>query len=158
MAVFPESMNRLNREDVSGSLGIIENYIRYITERVEFSNKNMTRTVSAAGTSSVEILQHVLDLANAVAIIQSTVSGMVGDITGLGTRIGAAESNITDLSTRVLAAESGVDSLEGRMDTAESNITALSGRMDTAESNITALQTAINDLTARVAALEGGTT
>ena len=37
--IFPESMNRLDLSDPSGSLSTVENYIRYMTERMEFSNK-----------------------------------------------------------------------------------------------------------------------
>ena len=53
MAVFPESMNKLDVNDTTGSFNRIENYIRYMTERVEFAMRNMTRNVSDAGVSSV---------------------------------------------------------------------------------------------------------
>ena len=36
--VFPEEMNPLNIDDVRGSLRTIEDYIRYMTERMEFAN------------------------------------------------------------------------------------------------------------------------
>lgn len=38
MAILPEGMNRLNPKDVGGSLSVLENYIRYMRERIEFSS------------------------------------------------------------------------------------------------------------------------
>lgn len=77
MAVLPESMDRLNVEDSKASLSIIENYIRYMCERIEFSTRNMTKTVSAAGVSSAEIsvqsMQEQLDaLEKRVAALETT--------------------------------------------------------------------------------------
>ena len=55
MAVLPESMDRLDVNDAPGSFAKIQDYIRYMGERIEFSMRNMTKTVSAAGVSSAEI-------------------------------------------------------------------------------------------------------
>ena len=45
MSVLPESMAALPREDVGRSLQVLEDYVRYMSERLEFSvsglNKNM---------------------------------------------------------------------------------------------------------------------
>ena len=76
-------MNRLDLSDPSGSLSTVENYIRYMTERMEFSNKNLSRTVSSAGVSTVELLQIILELSNSVSSLQSTGSGMEGAGRGL---------------------------------------------------------------------------
>lgn len=38
MAILPEGMNHLNPRDVGGSLSVLENYIRYMRERIEFSS------------------------------------------------------------------------------------------------------------------------
>ena len=47
MAVFPEGMNKLNANDVRGSLAIMENYIRYMSERMEFTMYNMQKQLNA---------------------------------------------------------------------------------------------------------------
>lgn len=47
MAVFPESMNRLNRGNTEESLATIENYIRYMTERIEKATSALSNRVGA---------------------------------------------------------------------------------------------------------------
>ena len=105
MAVFPESMNRLDAQNVPKSLEIVENYIRYMTERMEFSTSKMTKSVNSAGVSSVALLQLVQDVSSAVSVLQSTVSGMRGSITDLSGRMTALESRIAALEGRVKALE-----------------------------------------------------
>lgn len=105
MAVFPESMNRLDAKNVPKSLEIVENYIRYMTERMEFSTSKMTKSVNSAGVSSVALLQLVQDVSSAVSVLQSTVSGMTGSITDLSGRMTALESRIAALENRVKALE-----------------------------------------------------
>lgn len=105
MAVFPESMNRLDSQNVPKSLEIVENYIRYMTERMEFSTSKMTKSVNSAGVSSVALLQLVQDVSSAVSVLQSTVSGMTGSITDLSGRMTALESRIVALESRVKALE-----------------------------------------------------
>ena len=105
MAVFPESMNRLDAQNVPKSLEIVENYIQYMTERMEFSTSKMTKSVNSAGVSSVALLQLVQDVSSAVSVLQSTVSGMTGSITDLSGRMTALESRIAALEGRVKALE-----------------------------------------------------
>ena len=45
MAVFPETMDRLNTQDVGKSLDRIERYISYMTERVEHTNRKSEKTM-----------------------------------------------------------------------------------------------------------------
>lgn len=52
MAVFPESMDRLDKDDVAASLATIESYIRYMTERIEFANSTLNRKVKALETTT----------------------------------------------------------------------------------------------------------
>lgn len=46
MAVFPETMNRLEPNDVRKSLEHIERYIAYMTERVEHANANSEKVAT----------------------------------------------------------------------------------------------------------------
>lgn len=105
MAVFPESMNRLDPQNVPKSLDIVENYIRYMTERMEFSTSKMTKSVNSAGVSSVALLQLVQDVGSAVSVLQSTVSGMTGTMTELSGRLTAQEEQLAALADRVKALE-----------------------------------------------------
>lgn len=136
MAVFPESMNKLDVNDVPGSLSRLESYIRYMTERVEFSMRNMTRNVSDAGVSSVEILLLMQEMSGTVATLSTTVNGMVGSINGLSSRL---------------------DSVQGKLTTMEGQMTEMQTGLSEMDSKITDLQSQITALSGRVAALEGGT-
>lgn len=100
MAVFPESMNRLDAKNVPKSLEIVENYIRYMTERMEFSTSKMTKSVNSAGVSSVALLQLVQDVGSAVSVLQSTVNGMTGTITDLSGRLTALEDRVKALEDK----------------------------------------------------------
>lgn len=100
MAVFPESMNKLDAKNVPKSLDIVENYIRYMTERVEFSTSKMTKSVNSAGVSSVALLQLVQDVGSAVSVLQSTVNGMTGTITDLSGRLTALEDRVKALEDK----------------------------------------------------------
>ena len=76
MAVFPEGMNKLDANDVRGSLAVMEDYIRYMSERMEFTMQRMTKTAvsaSDANEAKVQELQAQLDaLSKRVAALEST--------------------------------------------------------------------------------------
>lgn len=46
MAVFPEQMDMRDEHDVRKSLARIERYIAYMTERVEFANRNSEKAMT----------------------------------------------------------------------------------------------------------------
>ena len=143
MAVFPEGMNRLDVNNVPGSLSRIENYIRYMTDRMEFAMRNMTRNVSDAGMSSVEVMLLLKEMANTVSVINSTVQGMQGDITALSNRVTQVQNAHTSIAADITALRDNVTKVQNAQ--AEMN-----GKIINLQSQITAL-------TARVADLEGGT-
>ena len=111
-AVLPERMDKLNAEDVRSSLSIIENYIRYMGERIEFSVRNMTKTVSAAGVSSAEIYVQITQIGNSLSALQSTVNGMAGNVlnltntqTSMQTTLEQMQARLDDLEKRVAKLE-----------------------------------------------------
>lgn len=136
MAVFPENMNKLDLEDTKGSLSRIENYIGYMTERMEFAMRNMTRNVSEAGTSSVEVLLLLQEMSADVAKLSSTVNAMTGDITAIA---------------------SGLDGVRNEVSGVKTEVSGLKTEVSGIKNNITAIQGSIGSLEARVSALEGGT-
>lgn len=91
-AVFPESMDKLNHKNAEGSFAIIENYIRYMVERIEFSVRGVTRNVSSAGVSNVEIAIRLEEIANAVSSVASEINVIKGQITDLQSRVETLES------------------------------------------------------------------
>lgn len=112
MAVFPESMDKLDAEDTRGSFATIENYIRYMAERIEFSMRNMTKTVSAAGVSSAEMYILLTALQNEMSALRSTVNGMSGNLTSLSGQVGEMQSAIQALQSSVTELEQRVAALE----------------------------------------------
>ena len=114
-AVLPENMDKLNVEDVRSSLSIIENYIRYMGERIEFSMRNMTKTVSAAGVSSAEIYVLITAVSNNLSALQSTVNGMSGNITSLTNTQTSMQAALEQVQTRLEEMQTQLDDLEGRV-------------------------------------------
>ena len=114
-AVLPENMDKLNVEDVRSSLSIIENYIRYMGERIEFSMRNMTKTVSAAGVSSAEIYVLITAMSNNLSALQSTVNGMSGNITSLTNTQTSMQTTLEQVQTRLEEMQTQLDGLEGRV-------------------------------------------
>ena len=96
--------------------------------------------------------------ASADTALQGQITSNDGDISGLDTRLTAAESNIT-------SNDSDISALDGRLTTAEGNITSndtdisnLDSRLTTAEGNITSNDTDISNLDSRLTTAEGNIT
>lgn len=115
MAVLPENMDKLNVEDSKTSLGIIENYIRYMGERIEFSMRNVTKTVSAAGVSSAEIYVLVTAMSNNLSALTSVVNGLSGNINSLTTNQATMTATLEQLKTQVGEMQTQLDELETRV-------------------------------------------
>lgn len=120
MAVFPENMDKLSADDVPGSLSIIENYIRYMGERMEFAMRNMTKTVSAAGVSSAEMYVLLMALQNTVSALTSTVQGIAGDMTSVKSDVGSIKTDISSLQATVSGIQEQITSLDARVTALES--------------------------------------
>lgn len=112
MAVFPESMNKLDPEDTRGSFSTIESYIRYMGERMEFAMRNMTKTVSSAGVSSAEMYILLTALQNDLSALKSTVNGMNGTITGLSGQVGEMQTSLSSMEEQIASLEQRVTALE----------------------------------------------
>lgn len=112
MAVFPENMDKLSADDVPGSLSIIENYIRYMGERMEFAMRNMTKTVSLAGVSSAEMYVLLTATSNSLSALQSTVNGLSGNVTTLQGQVNSLLGSVDALSTRMDSLGARVTALE----------------------------------------------
>ena len=125
MAVLPESMDKLNTDDTRGSLTIIENYIRYMGERVEFAMRNMTKNVSAAGVSSVETYILLTALQNELATLKSTVNDLNGTVTGLGTQVSGLSGSIQTMQESIASVNESVSALDGRIASLEQRVAAL---------------------------------
>lgn len=119
MAVFPESMNKLDLNDTTGSLARIENYINYMGERIEFAMTNVTRSVGEAGTSSVEVLQAVNKVLDEVSKVSSVVNRLAGEIVGTNNRIDKMQDNIEEMHGNITTLQESITDLAGRVEALE---------------------------------------
>lgn len=133
MAVFPESMNRLNPDDTAGSLNTLESYVNYITERVEFAMRNMTRNVSEAGTSSVEVLLLLQEMAGTVSQLASQVNAMNGQINTIGSELSTVKQKVTGIESQITTLNGQVSGLQGNVNTMSGQIAALDARVSALE-------------------------
>ena len=106
MAVLPESMEQIDPENPAESLKILDEYIRYMGERIEFGMRNMTKSVNAAGISSTELYILLVAMDNRISAQESTVNGLRGTVTGL-------QGSVSEVQTAQTAQTERVKKLEG---------------------------------------------
>ena len=104
MAVLPESMEQIDPENPAESLKILDEYIRYMGERIEFGMRNMTK--NAAGISSTELYILLVAMDNRISAQESTVNGLRGTVTGL-------QGSVSEVQTALAALTERVKKLEG---------------------------------------------
>ena len=106
MAVLPESTNKIDVKDTEKSLSTLENYIRYMGERIEFAMRNVTRNVSDAGVSSAEMYVLLVAVQNSVSTLSSELNALKSTVNTMQGTLNTATENITALDERVTALES----------------------------------------------------
>ena len=135
MNVFPEDMNRVDTTDAVAAIRQLENYIRYIRERVEFSANSLVKTVSSNMTTA-EVVQRLTDMEQRVASALSTIATYSGSISILQTDVRTI--NNTDLPD------------------IRDNITSLNGSVNDLGERVGDLETQVDTLTAYVPAAGQG--
>lgn len=119
MAVFPENMNRLDPGDVPGSLCTLENYIRYMAERLEFSTQNMTRNVSAAGTSTVEVVMLLNEMDDDLSKVKTAVNQMTAEVNTTNGRVAELQNKQSEVDSKLADLQSQITALAGRVSALE---------------------------------------
>lgn len=117
MAVLPESMDRLG-PDAGENFNILERYIRYLSERLEFAMSNLGRTVSGAGASAAETVLAVMELQNDLSAVHSAMGVLTGDLNGL-------KNAEEETARRLSALESGLAALEAKQTALEDRVAAI---------------------------------
>lgn len=125
MAVLPESMNRLG-PDPEKNFRTLEQYIRYMAERLEFSMAGMGRTVSGAGVSTASLALELREVRNGLSAVQGALNTITGDVNGLKTGLAELNSAVSTLQT-------GTEELNGAMSALQTRITALEDRVSALE-------------------------
>lgn len=124
MAVLPESMNRLGL-DADENFRILEQYINYMSERLEFSMASMGRTINGAGVSTAVLAMDVQKLQNDLAAVQGTVGILAGDVNAVKLEQAALSARVTDLETAQTALAGRVSAMETAQTALEARVTAL---------------------------------
>lgn len=119
MAVFPESMDRIDPNDPGAALSTIESYIRYMQERIEFANKNTLRTVSEAGVSSAELYSKIVEIANTVQGLASQIASLNGDVTALSGSVNTLSGSVAAMQGQISTINASLQSLEQRVSALE---------------------------------------
>lgn len=112
-AIFPEQMDRLHLEDVQGSLRILENYVRYMTERMEFANSNTNRFFAESGTSNAAVIKAVLTISDRVSVIEASTQGVLNNVQALVNRVTELNNSVSALGAEVESLKQRVSTLEG---------------------------------------------
>ena len=94
MAVFTENMNRMDPEHPEQSLRMLDGYIRYMQERIEFANGRLARSLSASGASTKELQAALGEVRSRQAAQASELAGFTGQVNGLRARVEAAEGRV----------------------------------------------------------------
>ena len=109
MAVFPEQMDRLNLDDPTRSLQQIENYIRYMVERMEFSTSNTSRIFAESGTTNASVIKALLTVADRVSLVEANITQVVNTNTSLANLVSKMQTEIENLNARVGQLEGGTE-------------------------------------------------
>lgn len=88
--VFPEGMDRLDPANVAGSFRVLEDYIRYITERVEYTTTKRLTTDSSL--TDLAVLTLLNEMNGTLSSLESSVNSMKADLASLQQRVAALES------------------------------------------------------------------
>ena len=83
MAVFPERMRPIDTANVEGSIKTIEEYIRYMVERMEFKNSNDNKFLSENEVSASGVIKGLLELSDRVGIMEKNIEILFERLTAL---------------------------------------------------------------------------
>lgn len=120
MAVFDKELDHLDGNDAPSSFRILENYISYMRERLEFNNSNLTRTLSSTGTSAAEIVLIVAAIQNDVSALKSSVAAMQGQLTALEQKETTLEEKVNTANSSIQALQTSLSALDARVAALES--------------------------------------
>lgn len=73
MAVFPERMKPLDPNNPEESLKIIEDYLRYMTERLEFTHSNDNKFIAENDVSASGVVKSLLEFADRLGQLERIV-------------------------------------------------------------------------------------
>lgn len=109
--VFPESMDRLDYQDLNESMHTIEDYIRYICERVDYTYGQLFKDIGSSGVLAVpialavsELQKDVKQLQNQLADVSASATSALNKSTRLEEVVGDANSGLIKLVNDIIVA------------------------------------------------------
>lgn len=137
MAVFPERMDKLSANNLPDSFSKIQNYINYMGERIEFSFRNMTKTISAAGVSSAELYILVQTINQQLVALHSMVNSIAGNVTELQNSSSSVQENITEIQQNITVLQEAKESISDKIVVIDSDLDSLGERITALENERT---------------------
>jgi len=122
--VFPESMDRLDYQNVNESIHTIEDYINYICQRVDFTYGKLFESIGTSGVLAVPIALTVSQLQKDVKELQNQLAGVSAEAT-------SALNKVTRLETTVGDDNSGLVKAVNELQTTVQTILTTIGSDDT---------------------------
>ena len=113
MAIFPEQMDRLNLEDPTGCLQQIENYIRYMAERMEFYSSNTSKIFAESGTTNASVIKALLTVSDRVSLIEANITQVVNTTTSLANSVSKMQESVTAIQAEIENLKTRLTTLEG---------------------------------------------
>ena len=101
VGVFPQRMDRVDPEDPTGAIRTMEDYIRYMTERVEFSVTNHARNLRKQGVGMEKIAAAVAEQGDKVAAMTSQLLSISEQLDGVASTVGNLAETVEDLELRM---------------------------------------------------------
>ena len=142
MAVFPEQMSKIDPQDPQTAAAVIDQYIRYMTERIEFSMRNVTKSVSAAGVSNAEIYVLLQAQAQQLAALQSAVNQISGQVSSIGTIVGTLQTTVSGLQSSVNTINGQITTLQADVGSLQTSVNTINGQISSLDERVTALENA----------------
>lgn len=97
MVVFPENMNHIPEDDEKQAISMLDDYIRYMRERIEHSFGSLTKSLS--GEMSVEQMRLAIqELQQDIATLNTRVSLLSGRVTNVELAVLALQPLIRDMA------------------------------------------------------------
>lgn len=102
--VFPESMDRLDYQDLNESMHTIEDYIRYICERVDYTYGQLFKDIGSSGVLAVPISIAVGELQKDVKELQNQMAGVSAEATSALNKASRLETTVGDENSGLVKA------------------------------------------------------
>ena len=94
--VFPESMDRLDYQNVNESIHTIEDYINYICQRVDYTYGKLFESIGTSGVLAVPIALAVSQLQKDVKELQNQLAGVSAEATSALNTVTRLEETVGD--------------------------------------------------------------